>query len=243
MKMLLYVVLGFILAAGLSQAAVAADQTGSSSSGTSRAQAYFPGDTVHVIVSAPIDTDSVTAVMPDGQELNMIYDRRNKVWHNYWQVPMGFRKGTYTAKLTAVDVEGKSFEGETAPIFVNEPTLPVVMQFASSAEVKPAQAAAPAPFSRPKEAAQPTVSRPKAAVKVAKKPAKTKTKIAAQAKEDFDVARLRYITLAKDYMEKQEYEKAKAQLESLLKIDPENMEVRLMLSRIEAIIKARKTTL
>ncbi len=234
MKMLLYLILGFILVAGLPQAAMAAaDQTGSSSSGISKpAQTYFPGDTVHIIVSAPIDTDSVTAVMPDGQELNMIYDRRNKIWHNYWQVPIGFRKGTYTAKLSAVDVEGRSFEGETSPIFVAEPTLPVVLRFASSEEVKPVSVAAP-----------PSVAKTKETVKVAKRPVKSKRKIAAQPEEDFDAARLRYITLAKNYMAKQEYEKAKVQLEALLKIDPENREVKAMLNRLEAIIKASKTNL
>jgi hypothetical protein len=234
MKMILFFILGFILMAGLPQAAMAAaDQTGSSASGISRpAQSYFPGDVVHVVVSAPIDTDSVSALMPDGQELSMIYDRRNKIWHNFWQVPVGFRKGTYTAKLNAVDIEGRNFEGETSPIFVDEPTLPVVMQFTASEEVKPAPVAAP-----------PAVAKPKETVRAATPPVKAKRKVAAQPKEDFNVKRLRYITLAKNYVANQEYEKAKVQLEALLKIDPENKEVKVMLNRIEAIIKAKETTL
>lgn len=233
MRKLLFFILGFILMAGLPRAAMAApDQTGSSSSGISRTQSYFPGDVVHIVVSAPIDTDSVTAVMPDGQEINLIFDRRNKNWHNYWQVPVGFRKGTYTARLSAVDIEGRSFAGETSPIFVDEPTLPVVMRFAASEEVKPVPVAAPPPVVQPKEA-----------VKIAKPAVKPKKKIAAKPKEDLNVLRLRYITLAKNYVTNQEYEKAKTQLEALLKIDPENKEVKLMLNRIEAIIKAKETTL
>lgn len=222
MKKFSFVILGFILAAALSPApagrqagqALAADQAGQSPPAVvKRGQVYFPGDTVHIVVEAPMDTDSVSAVMPDGQELSMFLDRRTKVWHNYWQVPVNFKKGTYTAKLTAVDVEGRNFEGETAPIFVEEPTMPVVMRFAPSGKVKPA-AAAPAPAA-----------------------ARAKFK----SKEEFNVARMRYILLAKDFMAKQEYEKAKAQLEALLEIDPGNAEVKLMLSRIEVLIKARKT--
>ena len=224
------------LPAGLSalegrQAMAATDQKSSSSSAISKpSQIYFPGDVVHIVVEAPVDTDSVSAVMPDSQELSMVFDRRAKIWHNYWQVPMGFKKGVYTAKLTAVDVEGRNFKGETAPIFVDEPTLPVVMRFAPSEEVRPAPVAARAKV------------KPKEEIKIAKKPSvKAKKRIAVLPKEDFNTARMRYITSARDFLAKQEYEKAKVQLEALLDIDPGNTEVKLMLSRIESIIKARKT--
>jgi hypothetical protein len=219
MRKLLFAALGLILAACLSQAGQAAVSH----------QVYFPGDVVHIVVEAPVNTDSVSAVMPDGQELNMIFDRRNQVWHNYWQVPMSFKKGTYTAKLSALDVEGKSFEGESAPILVDEPTIPVIMRFTSSGEVRPAPAAvAPVPA-----APAPVAVRAKA------KP--REKRIVAQPKEDFNVARIRYITSARDFVAKQEYEKAVIQLQALLKIDPGNKEVKLMLARIESIIKARKT--
>jgi hypothetical protein len=232
MRMLLLAILSFVLAAGpLQGGAFGAGPANAGAQPISKTQAYFPGDVVHIIVAAPVDTDGVTAVMPDGQELNLIFDKRKSVWHNYWQVPIGFRKGSYTAKLIAMDVEGNQFEGESSPIFVEEPTLPVILRFAGSEEAKPTPVAAP-PTEKPKEAAR--------AVKPAVKP---KKKIAVQSKEDFNVARLKYITLAKDYLQKKEYEKAKAQLEALLKIDPDNREVKLMISRIDAIIKARKTNL
>ena len=216
-------------------------------------QVYYPGDVVHVVVEAPIDTDNVTAIMPDGQELIMVYDRRNKIWHNYWQVPMYFKRGTYVAKLTATDVEGKTFKGETSSIVVAEPTMPVVMQFASSPEA-PAIPATPAPIVQ-KPVAPPAVApapthpavkqavvtvKPKAKpVKTVKKRAKSRVKPTAAPKEDINILRMRYITSARNYLSKQDYENAKAQLVALLKIDPENTEVKLMLDRISAVIKAK----
>lgn len=267
-KMPLVFIAAIIFAAALLQPFVAFAQTGSNVYMTGKpSQAYYPGDVVHVVVEAPVDTDSVTAVMPDGQELNMVYDRRNKVWHNYWQVPMYFKKGTYVAKLTATDVEGKNFEGETSSIIVAEPTMPVIMRFVSSEEAAqkpaavqpapPAPAVAPAP-AKPAPAAIKPAPAPVKPAPVAAKPApvpakparvvpkapvqrsKTKTSISVTPKLDINIIRLRYIVAARNYVAKQDYVNARTRLNALLKIDPENSEIKQMLTRIETVIKTRQ---
>jgi hypothetical protein len=236
------------------QAVAVADDTNQTPNPTMRPnQIYLPGDVVHIVVEAPIDTSSVTATMPDDQELQMIYDQRTKVWHNYWQVPMSFKKGTYTATLVAMDVEGRTFTGKSAPIFIDEPTMPLVMRFAPAPAAAPVAAAptratsAPAPVaavpsrratSAPVAVAAETRVATKASTRTAKAPVKS-VKTAAAPKEDINVTRMRYMTLARDFMAQQKYEEAKKQLEALLKIDPQNKEIVIMISRLDAIIKAK----
>ncbi|MFA6169382.1 MAG: response regulator [Candidatus Margulisiibacteriota bacterium] len=81
---------------------------------------YLPGDFVHVIVDAPVDTTQISAVMPDGTIVNLIQGRRANLWRGIWQVPVDFGKGTYRAKLSAVDVRGNIFDGETNPFAIGE---------------------------------------------------------------------------------------------------------------------------
>ncbi|MBI5700475.1 response regulator [Candidatus Saganbacteria bacterium] len=74
---------------------------------------YLPGDFVHIVVDAPADTAQITAVTPDGSIISLVQERRSTVWRGIWQVPINFRSGKFTAKLTAVDVAGNIFEGQT----------------------------------------------------------------------------------------------------------------------------------
>jgi len=89
---------------------------------------YMPGDIVHIIVEAPYDTKEITAVMPDEQRALLSFDSRHNVWHGYWEVPHGYKKGVYTAKLLAVDVEGRLFEGQSAQFVVSEPAMTLMVQ-------------------------------------------------------------------------------------------------------------------
>lgn len=87
---------------------------------TVNARTYLPGDFVHVIVQAPVDTSQITAIMPDGTPVTLIQDRRTNVWRGLWQVPIDFKKETYSANLTAVDVQGNVFTGQTDYFSVGE---------------------------------------------------------------------------------------------------------------------------
>jgi len=104
--------------------------------GDFKTREYMPGDIVHIIVEAPFDTQQVSAVMPDEQRIDLSYDGRRAVWHGYWEVPYGFKKGVYTAVLLAVDVAGKTFEGRSSQLIVGEPTMALLVQ------LSPKQAAA-----------------------------------------------------------------------------------------------------
>ena len=57
------------------------------------ARVYLPGDFVHVIVEAPVDTTQITALMPDGNAISLIQGRRTNIWRGIWQVPISFKKG------------------------------------------------------------------------------------------------------------------------------------------------------
>lgn len=90
---------------------------------TVSARSYLPGDFVHVVVEAPVDTAQITATMPDGTTASLIQDRRTNVWRGIWQVPVDFKKGTYSASLTAVDVQGNVFNGQTDSFDIGELAL------------------------------------------------------------------------------------------------------------------------
>lgn len=90
---------------------------------TVNARTYLPGDFVHIVVDAPADTSQISATMPDGATLSLIQDRRTNVWRGIWQVPIDFKKGTYSVKLSAVDVQGNVFEGQTDTFSVGELAL------------------------------------------------------------------------------------------------------------------------
>jgi|GEM_PF-961088 len=105
---------------------------------TDNIKEYYPGDFVHVIVDAPIDTAQITATMPDGSTISLIEERRSTIWRGIWQVPLNFKKGSFTAKLSAVDVDGNIFEGQSAPFVIKELAIVTLVGL-------PTKEAAPAP--------------------------------------------------------------------------------------------------
>jgi hypothetical protein len=94
---------------------------------------YLPGDFVHVVVQAPVDTSQITATMPDDSVINLIQDRRSRVWRGIWQVPIDFKKGTYSANLSAVDVQGNMFTGQSDSFSVGELSLITLVGTSSKA--------------------------------------------------------------------------------------------------------------
>ncbi|HVN67214.1 MAG TPA: hypothetical protein VMT55_02505, partial [Candidatus Sulfotelmatobacter sp.] len=79
---------------------LAADQATFYAPGAGREiKQYLPGDFVHIIVDAPSDTAAITSILPNGEQIELAHDRRANVWHGLWQVPIGFKPGTYTAGL------------------------------------------------------------------------------------------------------------------------------------------------
>lgn len=87
------------------------------------AKEYLPGDFVHVMVEAPLDTVQINVVMPDSKIINMVQDRGTNIWHGLWQVPVNFKSGRYTATINAVDVEGEVFSGRTDTFVVGQLAL------------------------------------------------------------------------------------------------------------------------
>jgi len=98
---------------------------------------YLPGDFVHVVVSAPADTSQITAIMPDGTPVTLIQERRTNVWRGIWQVPVNFKRGSYSASLTAVDVQGNVFTGQSDTFDVGELSM-ITLVGKPSAEAKAA---------------------------------------------------------------------------------------------------------
>ena len=101
---------------------------------------YLPGDFVHLVVEAPDDTAQISATLPDGSAANLVQDRRSNVWRGIWQVPIDFKRGTYSARLAAVDVQGNVFIGQTDPFTIGELSL-VMLVGKPSAEVASKEAA------------------------------------------------------------------------------------------------------
>jgi hypothetical protein len=229
---------------------------------------YLPGDVVHIIVGAPPDTVRMVAEMPDGDQVNLGYEKRNFIWKGHWEVPMLMKKGTYQAKLTAVDVEGKTFTGETAPFIVGEPTLvtliemvevkegkkksvmprPAVVAPTETAEEKPTEEAvieetaveeAPALKAEVKEVKRAVQ---KLKPKKARSAKLKKTAFNKKQKEDKSAMKTKYIVAARYYMTKQDYAGAQAQLNSLYKMDPYDREVKRLLNRVNAVVKAEGVT-
>lgn len=191
---------------------------------------YFPGDVVHLVVDVPPDVVSVTATMPDGEQLNLGFSLRSRVWHNYWEVPAGFKKGGYTAKLRAVDVAGRVFEGESDLFYIGEPSLPMIMKLATTKEVRTYQP----------EVAERKVERKPSAQKP--QLAKSKPKPAKKARVRRPVAspsRMRLMVEAREQLFRQDYGKLQNRLDALLKIDPGNNEIRTMRNKAAKGIKIK----
>lgn len=103
------------------------------------AKEYFPGDFVHIIVDAPVDTAQITAIMPDNNVINLVQERRGYVWRGIWQVPEQLKPGSYASKLTAIDVSGNVFEGQTDTYIVKQLSLITLVGVATK-EPRPALA-------------------------------------------------------------------------------------------------------
>lgn len=159
---------------------------------------YFPGDYVHVMVDAPSDTAKITAVMPNGDMIELVHDRRAGIWTGLWQVPIGFKTGSYSADLQASDIEGNKYSGLTSPFIIGELTMITMIQKPVTPEAETpvqqdqrlsretallaAKAVTPIPHPQvpPAKVVQPKPVRP--APRIAPPPAKKKVVIAAKKK-------------------------------------------------------------
>ncbi|MDD4178675.1 MAG: hypothetical protein PHH14_01315 [Candidatus Margulisbacteria bacterium] len=217
---------------------------------------YLPGDVVHLVVGAPSNVVEMTATLPDGSRIVFDFERRAHIWHGYWEVPYGFKKGLYHANLIATDVEGKIFEGMTTSFYIGEPTLvtliglkqekvsrqgetetlakqlvgvkPIEQEISEEMEENPPAEELPAIKKQP--AAQPAkpAVRPKPRLKP--RPLKANTSL----------IKAQLITAARSSLAEQDYYKTKLTLKAMLTIDPNNDEVKTMIGRIDTIIKARE---
>lgn len=228
----------------------------------------MPGDIVHIIVEAPFDTQQVSAVMPDEQKIDLTYDGRRTVWHGYWEVPYGFKKGVYTAVLLAVDVEGKTFQGQSSQFIIGEPTMALLVQLASKAGPPlprlPASNAVPSfvperitkPLPLPSAVSAPAITQHKKENPPAKKSNKKmmvkksrkywtagykKPAIRPAAKKQLngDLRAAKLTEATREFIARQNYSDARNQLAKLSKTQPKNYQMQLMLARLDAIIKAR----
>lgn len=206
---------------------------------------YLPGDIVQVIVGAPPDTVQLSADMPDKTRVKLNYERRNSLWRGAWEVPMRMKKGTFTAKLEAMDVEGKMFYGETAPFIIAEPTLITLIDMVSVTgesrssrkiikveeivvEEQPKTVAIKVKKKAPVAAAKKHFYAPKPVVAAKPKPEpKPESSIDVE-----DIVAARY------YMAKQDYVKAKERLKVLNKKAPDNKQIKALIQRVDQIIKA-----
>lgn len=230
---------------------------------------YLPGDFIHVIIEAPFDIQQIVADMPDNTQVNLVHERQTNVWHGLWQVPIGFKKGTYYAKLTAVDLEGNTFEQQTNAFFIGELTFITLIKKQSTSEsalqgelakkesiearilaleaeekAKHAQEmlgiGVESPVEKPVQPVKVVKKEIVAKVPQIKKQKKKKPKIAAmKEKEGQRLKQARLATVARFYIEKLDYRKAEGQVKELLKIDPKNESMNLMLNRIQKIRKAK----
>lgn len=205
---------------------------------------YLPGDIVHLVVGAPPDTVQIIAEVPDGTRINMDFERRTYSWYAHWEIPYGFKKGSYHAKLIATDVTGTVFTGDTNTFYVGEPALVTLIRLGETKEAKPERPLArekvelkakPEPV---KKAAPPPAKKKKP---VYRPPLKAKLKKETPAtKEDKNLARMRLLMTARENIDKRQYKEAKGQLKALLSIDPKNNEIRSMLYRIDVVIKTKE---
>ncbi|MBI5078580.1 hypothetical protein HZB08_00970 [Candidatus Saganbacteria bacterium] len=212
---------------------------------------YLPGDFVHVMVEAPVDTASLTTIMPDNSEIKLVHERRTNIWHGLWQVPMGFKKGSYYAKLKALDLEGNVLEGQTNAFVIGELTLIMLVGKGATREAEAKKLAVEAEIlareaeekarraselagakTAPLQSVMPPPQLPKAGAPVVKR----KSPVVVRSNS----AKTRLITSAHFYLEKLDYEKARPQLIALLRMEPGNREVRAMLKRVETVIKIRR---
>ena len=227
---------------------------------------YFPGDFVHLIVEAPVDTSQIGATMPDSTLVKMVHERSTNVWHGLWQVPIGFKSGSYYAKLSAVDLEGNLFEGQSSPFTIGELAMVMLVgrvatkeaaerqaeakRLAAEADILAAEAGDKAARARAllsgeaageqrvQMAIKPVVRMPAVKKRGPVVAVRPRPKTAGSD----GVFKARFATVARFYLEKMEYKKVKTQLQAMLKIDPRNKEMRSMLGRVDKLIKAKEVS-
>jgi hypothetical protein len=211
---------------------------------------YLPGDIVHILIEAPLDTAKIGAVMPDGSEIQLGFDARSNLWHGYWEIPPGFKKGLYRARLIATDVGGYSFEGKTSAFRVTEPVLALLTRISSGENGEAPRLAhsrravfdlAVTPEVVP--AARPVVARPKAKIapvrRAALKAVRPKKMISVVTKGDSASKKAQLVAAVRAAMSQSDYETARRQLKALLKTDPKNKEMRTILNRLEVVVRAK----
>ncbi|MBN3032613.1 MAG: hypothetical protein JW873_00775 [Candidatus Saganbacteria bacterium] len=236
---------------------------------------YLPGDIVHILIDAPIDTASITAVMPDGSSVQLGYDARSNLWHGYWEIPPGFKKGQYRARLIASDVAGNTFEGKSSAFLIAEPVLALMTRIFTGEAPLPLARRAPGkleaapeltaeavpaarlpvretkPLAQPaaeevEAPARPVVKKVKPAAKPAarapaRKPEPRKQIVSVVTKADSSLNKAELAMAVRSAMSRAEYEKARSQLQALLRIDPNNREAKTILNRLEVVIRAKGT--
>jgi hypothetical protein len=211
--------------------------------GSGTPKAYLPGDVVHVVVASPPDTVKVVTVMPDSKRLELDFERRTYSWHAYWEVPFGFKKGTYNAKIMATDVEGRMFEGVTGNFYIGEPALVTMIGRQVSAEtggngekelIKKMQAEIAYLYQAMKE-------RPAATelTKVMTKTVPRPTAAARRSKVNLSARKAALVARAKAYLDRGDYERAQTQLTAAARLDPNDRPLGAFLGRLRAIVKAR----
>jgi hypothetical protein len=213
---------------------------------------YLPGDFVHIIVDAPVDTASITSILPNGEQVELAHDRRANIWHGLWQVPIGFKPGTYTAGLQARDIEGNMFEGETSPFIIGELSLITMIKISASTEAR-ARTENREQTSRrlevetaklavqPKPAPPPKKKRPSLARKPRPAPRKKMVLVEVLGKnKELNLKKAKLLTTTRYYMEKMDFDTVRSLLKSLVAIDPANKEYQKMLRRVEVVIKTEK---
>lgn len=206
------------------------------------ARVYLPGDFVHVIVEAPVDTTQITAVMPDGNAISLIQGRRTNTWRGIWQVPINFKKGVYSAKLSAVDVKGDVFEGETDSFNVGEIALITLVSMTKEAGEKPAL--------REKITIEPVVPGGEKAkaegeeelIKTIMKVISQPSPLPAPALESREKAELieRNLEAGKRYFDQGKLLKATAYFKIALYLSPKNKEAGLYLAQAGNLIKEQE---
>lgn len=217
---------------------------------------YFPGDFVHIIVTAPQDTVKITSILPSNDRVELVHDRRTNIWNGLWQVPIGFKPGSYTAVLEGKDMEGNTFSGYTAPFVIGEMAIIAKIIKAPSPEVEPreersrrleliaAQLADQAHRAISSKKAKPSLAiKKKTAARL--KP-RTKSKrininlVEVENEKMLNVTEVKLVTITRYYLGKMAWDKVQTSLEYLTRLDPKNKEYRQMLHRVRTVIQTEK---
>jgi len=210
-------------------------------SSITNARTYLPGDIVHVIVDAPVDTVQITSTMPDGTIISLIQGRSTNIWRGIWQVPVDFKAGTYWAKLTAVDVKGDTFDGQTDPFTIGELAMITLVGKtpAPPAEKPPLSekltvAPAPAPT---KGRAAGDAELIKQILKVIAQPATQPAPALEQAEKEKLLER--NLASGKDFFNNHKFAEAAAYFKIALYLAPQNKEAALYLAQAQEILQRK----